>query len=65
MAVMCRAGGRRREVSINDYFTGGGASYASVGDIRDTAIDDYYGNPASGNSARDNGSVVFKPGAYW
>lgn len=51
--------------SINDYFTGGGQSYASVGDIRDTAIDDYYGNPSSGNSARDNGSVVFKPGTYW
>nr|DAD55503.1 MAG TPA: hypothetical protein [Corticoviridae sp.] len=52
--------------TVNDFFTGNsGTQYPWLSDIKQQAVEDYYGNTTSGNSARDNGSVVFKPGTYW
>lgn len=52
--------------TVNEFYNGGvNTEIPLLADIRNGAISDFYGNTSSGNTARDNGSVVFKPGTYW
>lgn len=52
--------------TISEFYNGGvNTEVPMLSDIKNQAISDYYGNISSGNTARDNGSVVFKPGTYW
>lgn len=52
--------------TVSEFYNGGvNTEIPTLADIKNGAISDFYGNTSSGNTARDNGSVVFKPGTYW